>query len=211
MVGIAHSEAVPPVAVADPDQRIILRDVSWKEFEMMLAIRGDRAGVRMTYLKGDLELMSPSRSHEGIKKTLARLLEAYAIERGPAVEGFGAWTLRNAPKERGLEPDECYVIGEVEKDRPDLAIEVIWTSGGIDKLEVYGGLGVAEVWLWRDGDIEIYQLVEDSGYQRVGRSCVLPDLDVKLIARCVRDAPSQTAAVRNFLVALRQTQPPTNA
>ncbi len=35
----------------------------------------------MTYLERELELMSPSRSHEGIKKALARLLEAYAMER----------------------------------------------------------------------------------------------------------------------------------
>jgi hypothetical protein len=28
---------------------------------------------------------------------------------------------------------------------PDIAIEVVWTSGGIDKLEVYRGLDVPEV------------------------------------------------------------------
>lgn len=39
-------------------------------------------------------------------------------------------TMREVPKEAGLEPDECYVIG-AEKEYPDLAIEVVWTSGGM--------------------------------------------------------------------------------
>jgi hypothetical protein len=36
---------------------------------------------------------------------------------------------------RGGEPDDCYIVGaDQSKDRPDLVIEVIGTSGGIDKL-----------------------------------------------------------------------------
>jgi hypothetical protein len=31
---------------------------------------------------------------------------------------------------------------------------VIWTSGGIDKLEVYRRLRVREVWIWKSGRIE---------------------------------------------------------
>ena len=32
---------------------------------------------------------------------------------------------------------------------PDIAIEVVVTSGLVDKMAVYAGLGVPEVWLWR--------------------------------------------------------------
>ncbi len=42
------------------------------------------------------------------------------------------------------------------REAPDLAIEVIWTSGGIDKLESYRGLGVGEVWFWREGRMEVF-------------------------------------------------------
>ncbi len=70
--------AAPPAAARAEDQRVTLYDVSWSDFELILQIRGDRAGVRVTYLNGALELMSPSVDHEGIKKTIARLLEAYA-------------------------------------------------------------------------------------------------------------------------------------
>lgn len=193
----------PTHSTLDFDQRVILHDVSWKEFELLLAVRGDRAGVRMTYMEGDLELMSPSQSHEGIKKTIGRLVEAWAIERGVVLEGYGSWTLKNAPQERGLEPDECYVLGSESKERPDLAIEVIWTSGGLDKLEVYRGLDVPEVWLWRAGVIEVHRL-RGGRYDRTEGSHLLPELDLELVTRCIREADSQTEAVRTFLAAVRR-------
>ena len=66
---------------------------------------------------------------------------------------------------REVEPDECYVFGPPRKARrPDLTIEVIWTSGSIDKLEIYRKLTVGEVWIWRDGKLsyagEVAQGVE---------------------------------------------------
>ena len=139
---MATITAAPPAAARAEDQRVTLYDVSWADFELILQIRGDRGGVRLTYLNGALELMSPSVDHEGIKTIIGRLLEAYAEERGLPFNGFGSWTLRNAPRARALEPDECYALSLGRPTRPDLAVEVIWTSGGIDKLEVYRGLGV---------------------------------------------------------------------
>jgi hypothetical protein len=51
--------------------------------------------------------------------------------------------LEDKQVERGVEPDECYVLGDVaEPARPDLAIEVVWSSGGINELEIYRKLGV---------------------------------------------------------------------
>jgi Uma2 family endonuclease len=192
----------PPVAARAEDQRVTLYDVSWADFELILQIRGDRGGVRLTYLNGALELMSPSVDHEGIKKTIARLLEAYAEEKGFPFNGFGSWTLRNAPRARALEPDECYSLSLGRPTRPDLAIEVIWTSGGIDKLEVYRGLGVAEVWFWRESVIEVWELAGER-YERRERSALLPDLDLGELARHI-DPEDQTESVTRYRQALRR-------
>jgi Uma2 family endonuclease len=142
-----------PLAPESMDQRVRLDGVPWETYEALLVLRGEGAVPRITYLEGELELMTPSLDHEGLKKRLARLLEAYAEARGIALEGFGSWTLRKTLAERGLEPDECYLLGVPASppERPDIAIEVVWTSGGIDKLAVYRGLGVPEVWFRQDG------------------------------------------------------------
>jgi Uma2 family endonuclease len=181
------------------DQRVFLHGVPWAQYEALLATRGDDAGPRMTYLEGELELMSPSRSHETIKKLFARLLEAWALATGEVLDGYGSMTLKSRPKARGVEPDECYAIGE-PKEHPDLAIEVVWTSGGIDKLEVYRGLGVREVWIHREGKLELYSL-RRGAYVRITKSIVLPSLDLDELVGYL-DASDQTAAVRKYYRAL---------
>jgi Uma2 family endonuclease len=183
------------------DHRVTLHDVTWEQYEALLEMRGDRAGVRMAYLQGELELMSPSRSHEGIKTLLARLLEAYAEERGLDLNGFGSWTLKSRPKERGVEPDECYELGGGPKEFPDLAIEVVWTSGGLDKLEIYRAFAVREVWIWRDSRIEVHALRSDQ-YERITKSELLPGIDLGHLA-LLAESDNQTQAVREFRNSLR--------
>ena len=183
------------------DQRVVLRGVDWSQYEAVLAMRGESAAVRIAYLEGVLELMSPSQEHERLKKTLARLVEAYAEELGLELEGIGSWTLKRQEHERGAEPDECYSLGPV-REVPDLAIEVIWTSGGLDKLEIYRRLGVREIWLCRRGEIEVY-VVHGDRCERAPRSELLPKIDLALV-RSLLDAPSQSAAVRELRARLRQ-------
>ena len=184
------------------DQFVRLHNVSWEDYEALLAMRGENGGLRVTYLEGELEIMTPSINHESLKKRLARLLEAYAEVMGIKLEGYGSWTLKKAKKKRGVEPDECYVVGagETPPERPDIAIEVVWTSGGMDKLEVYRDLEVPEVWIWQDNALHFYSL-QGTDYAVIPRSRILPELDPALIARFM-GAQSQTQAVRGFRQAL---------
>ena len=62
---------------------------------------------------------------------IARLVEMYAADRDAPLYGYGSTTFRRELKERGLEPDECYCVGADLRTYPDLAIEVVTTSGGI--------------------------------------------------------------------------------
>jgi Uma2 family endonuclease len=164
--------------VPTADHRVVMYGLSWTDFESFLALRGD-SGPRVTYLEGTLELMSPSRDHEVIKKRLAALAEAYMEQVDVRYEGVGAWLLQHAPEEAGLEPDECYIVGAPNKERPALAIEVVWTSGGIQKLEVYRRLGVGEVWFWKDDAITFHVLI-DGVYEQREASTVLPTFDRQL-------------------------------
>jgi hypothetical protein len=83
------------------------------------------------------------------------------IQRGIDLSPYGAWTLKSLQNQGGLEPDECYLVGDQGKPTPDLAIEVVWTSGGIDKLEIYRRLGIGEVWFWKASRIEVHVLRQD--------------------------------------------------
>lgn len=182
------------------DHIIVLHDVTWEDYERVLEIRGDKSAPRITYLEGELEIMSPSKDHEQIKSFIGHLLEVWCIERGIEVTPFGSWTLKGKKKDRAAEADECYIFGTEPRERPHLAIEVEWTRGGVDKLRVYQKLGVEEVWIWRKGVIEIYILAGEN-FERSPRSRILPDLDLALLAAML-DRNTLTQAVRDFRRAL---------
>jgi Uma2 family endonuclease len=197
--------AAPPLpSISAPpetgEQRVLLSGVDWRTYSAIRELI-DSPGARMAFFEGVLEIMSPSRRHEAIKKQIARLLEAWALERDVPIHGYGSTTFRNALRETGLEPDECYVVGRSLDDYPDLALEVALSSGGLPKLALYERLGVKEVWFWVDQSLRLFALGDD-GYQAITRSAVLPELDVDLLARFV-PLEDQHAAVKGFRDALR--------
>jgi len=188
--------------VSHDDHFVHLSGVTWEDYERLLEIRGDHSAPRYTYLEGELEIMSPSRTHESIKSTLGCLVEVWCLERGIEFTKLGSWTLTDHAVERGAEPDECYVFGSDYRNatRPHLAIEVVWTHGSINKLEVYRMLGVREVWYWSRGRIQPHELVDEQ-YQAIDASKVLAGINLRELARFI-DSPSTSHAIREYRKAL---------
>ncbi|WP_272819349.1 Uma2 family endonuclease [Scytonema hofmannii] len=120
-----------------------------------------------------------------------KTVETYLDEKGFQYTPMGSPTVKKQLKKAGAEPDECYSIG-TEKDIPDLAIEVIITSGSIDKLKTYQRLGVSEVWFWEINRLKLYHLreevpsefLETHGYEQIMSSEFLPELNISLLEEC---------------------------
>ena len=196
----ADLEKIISSAVAEP--RIPLHSVTWEQYETLIATVGERPRLRMTYLEGTLEIMTISPEHEMLKKMIARLLEVYALEKDIDLYSCGSATFKSQAAARGLKPDESYCVG-TRKEIPDLAIEVVITSGGINKLDVYKGLKVSEVWFWEAGNFSLYRLQESTNiYQPISRSELLP-LDLALLASYIKPA-EEPSAVKEFRNAIRR-------
>ncbi|WP_026104280.1 Uma2 family endonuclease [Anabaena sp. PCC 7108] len=167
----------------DPEERQIITGVSWESYEALLDDLGDSLEYRVTYLDEVIELMSPSRRHEKDKNRVGHLLEIYFDEKRIPYFPLGSTTFRKQAKKGGLEPDESYCIG-TEKEFPDLAIEIVVSSGGINKLEVYKRLGVKGVWFFINNQFTVYHL-RGENYEVIARSELLPDLDLAILAESV--------------------------
>ncbi|MEI6441756.1 MAG: Uma2 family endonuclease [Nostocales cyanobacterium ELA583] len=167
----------------DPEERQTITGVNWENYEALLNDLGDSLQYRITYLDGVIELVSPSRRHEIRKTVIGSLIEIYCQEKRIRYFPLGSTTFRKQAKRGGVEPDESYCIG-TEKEVPDLAIEVVVTSGGIDKLEVYKRLGVTEVWFFQNNQFAVYHLHGES-YELVTKSVLLPNLDLSILAKYV--------------------------
>ncbi len=181
------------------EQRFLLPGrQSWQEFKAIQALMEAVPGVRLTYLDGFIEFMTIGEPHELIKKAISILLEVYFFEVGIEFVPVGSATREVEGQEVSFEPDESYYIGEKgSKEHPDLAIEVVITSGSIKKLAKYSRLQISEVWFWEDNKLSLYRL-RDQDYEPISRSEFLPDLDIDLLARCVL-MPSRLEARKEFL------------
>lgn len=178
--------------------------MDWKGLKTVLASRGHTPIPRISYLDGVMELTSPGKTHESRSWLIGRLLEVWADENEVLLEGLKSWTLKNEGKEAGAEPDECWVLGDrPNATKPDLALEVVETRGGLDKLEIYRRLGVKEVWFWIDGEITVHVL-RGRAYLRSAKSTLFRGLDLKLLSRFVRH-PSPARARLLYRAALRRS------
>lgn len=197
MVAGASVPFTPPIARAPDEQRMLLHNVGWKDYVILRDVL-DGPAIRMTYLGGSLELMSPSPEHELWKTNIARLVELYAHVRRIDLRGYGSTTFKSEATERGAEPDECYLIGKKLADFPDIVLEVVRTAPLIDKLSIYAALGVPEVWTFRNGEFSIQALERaTSEYAIASSSAFLPELDFTVVARfATREDTAQ--ALREF-------------
>lgn len=205
-MSVSASVSMPmPARYPDDDQVVVIGPIPWELYIAWDDARGDQANPHVAYLDGMMEIMTHGPQHENEKKLIARLVEAYAEEMDLPLNGFGntTWRKGTGKKKAGLEPDECYFLGAV-KEYPDLAIEVVRTSGGVDKLEIYRRLRVQEVWFWVEEAFQLFAL-DATRYRPIARSALLPGLDLAKVGEVVRttDPGQQTASVKAFRAWLR--------
>ena len=132
------------ITIENKPEPLLFPDLTWQQFKIVEPLL-DVPGVKLSFLDGVLEIRRmPGKKHEVVKKRIAALLEVYMEHTGIDFVPTRAMTLEN---EAGLvkrEADESYELGQ-DRERPDLAIEVVITSGGIDKLKAYKRLNIPEV------------------------------------------------------------------
>lgn len=182
------------------EQRFILPGHhTWQQFKQLQALM-KFSGVRISYLDGRVEFITVGEEHETIKTILGFLLELYFCEMGINFIPVGNATREAETKGASFEPDESYYIGE-RKEHPDLAIEVVITSGSTDKLEKYKRFNITEVWFWENNQLSLYKL-EENNYQPISSSTLLPQLNIELLVRCVL-MPSILEARTEFMNRIR--------
>lgn len=170
-----------PARELEAERRVLLSGVPWSTY-LVLRDTVESRGVRMTYLKGWLEIVTNGRTHEVGKTQIARLLELFCLERDIPLYGYGSTTFRREETERGLEPDECYSRDQ-RRELPQVALEVVVGNPLLDKLDVYAGLGIPEVWVFKvnAGAFTLYTLKGDV-YEVAARSEVLPEAPLERLA-----------------------------
>jgi Uma2 family endonuclease len=184
---------------------LLFEGLTWREFKAVEQLL-DRPGFRLSFLDGTLEIRQmPGEPHETVKKRIAALLEIYLLQAGFDFTPTGSVTLENEVAKVKREADESYKLAP-GRSRPDLAIEIVFSSGGINKLEAYKRLKIAEVWFWEDGVLEVYHLRgagEGMYYEKINQSEAVPGIDFDLLLRCV-NIVNHVEAITTFQQGMQQ-------
>lgn len=160
------------------DRITIITDTTWAEYTAL-----DLPSKRISFRNGVITIVSPGRNHEMIGDYLRAIIWAYCRHHNLAIFTYNQTTLKEEGLE-GKEPDVAYCFN-VDKDKPDLAVEVNLTSGSIDDLTKYQYLKIAEVWLWENNRIKFY-VHRPEGYLESRKSNFLPGLKADGVAEIVK-------------------------
>jgi Uma2 family endonuclease len=194
-----------------PGATLRLSDVSWDEYEELLARMENRPGYRVSYDRGRLEVMSPRSDHENPKDFILRLAQILSEETDTALETFGSTTYRRRSRQKGAEPDTSFyvqnaarVIGprvlDLEADPPpDVVVEIDATNESSGKFPIYAALGVPEIWLYDGRRVIFYQLAGQE-YAEVSHSSAFPLLSAEALTEFLgrSKAEGQTSSLRAF-------------
>lgn len=198
-------------AITAPSNRMVLRGVSWSTYQGLMRDLESEPGKRLTYDQGTLEIRATLPTQERAKCLLSRMVEATTEETATEIASLGSTTWSREDLQKGLEPDACYYIQNEQAVRgkddidltqdppPDLAIEVDNTSSSINRMGIYGLLGVPEVWRFDGESLTIYRLVGGE-YAPQEQSEVLPLLQRGDILRFLQVSQTigETSWVREF-------------
>ena len=181
---------------------LVVADVEWTAYEDL--VDGlDRAGLRISYDDGTLEIMSPSAEHEEYKEIISDLVRAFSDETGIPLEKRGSATWKRRLLRKGVEPDACFYVAnadriaglrqiDLERDpAPDIVVEIEITKGSLSKFEIYAALRVVELWRYDGRRVSMYRLDGDR-YVTADASAFLHGLTVALLEEFLDLAKTET-------------------
>ncbi len=198
--------------------RVVVRGMNWETYKTFMDSVGERS-LPHAYDGETLELMTKSNEHEFYKCILGRLVEVWADETMTPLRLGGETTLQSEEVQRGVEGDEIYWIGNLERladplnidlardPPPDLVIEAEVSRTVVNKLGVYAALGVPELWRVTGERIRVGRLQPDGQYQWSEQSALLPGLPIQELSRFLRQAATTSdhlSVLRAFRACVRQ-------
>jgi len=184
---------------------VTLRNIEWEDY---CKLRDDPAHdrLRMTYLDGDLTIMSPRYCHDNGSRRIFMLVIAVATAWRIRFLAAGTTTLRRKGRARlkgaGKEPDDGFYLGDdvariKGKDDldlavdppPNLAIEVDNTGDSEAALPAHARIRVPEVWIYKVRERSLwFGRLAGEDYEEIGRSIGLPRLTPTLVLEALEAA-----------------------
>ncbi len=193
------------------EKRVIFHGLRWQAYQQILHALGEHRSAHLTYDRGTLEITMPLEDHEFAARLIERFIYFLVAEMGLKIKTMGSTTLQREDLDRSPEPDNAYYIQnqplvagrtvDLQQDPPpDLVVDVDITHTDIEKLQLYAGLGVPELWRYNGQVWRIYQL-QAGEYQEVETSPTFPLVPKDRLYEFLNQAQQDEVAAEQSLCA----------
>lgn len=213
VVSLPEGQAHVPI-----EQRFVLPAVDWATYQKISDALAGRH-VRLTYDGDNLEFMTISPIHARYSRLICRMIVVLTEEMGLPIASFGDMTCDRQDVRKGLEPDECFYLGNEPRIRdretidlssdppPDLAVEVEVTRSSRDRMDIYAKLRVPEVWRFDGQSLRISQLDPNGNYVATNQSLHFPNIPLSELTSFVqrRTEMDENSLLRSFRAWVQQT------
>jgi Uma2 family endonuclease len=155
-------------------------------YTKLLKVFAEKRGVRLTYDRGDLEIMAPSYEHDNDGWVLGQFVYILADVLNLTLNAGVSTTLRRKLKRKGIEPDQCFWIASAaamagvrqlnlrQHPPPDLAIEIDVSRSSLPRFGIYAALKVPELWRLDGDELKFFALGADKKYTETANSLSFP-------------------------------------
>ena len=113
--------------IVPPGHQVLLKDISWQQFETILDELGESRAARISYSNGVLEIRVPLPEHEKDKEIIGELVRVLLDELEIDFEPLGSTTFKNEQMTQAVEADTCFYIQNyaavIGKNRIDLMVD----------------------------------------------------------------------------------------
>jgi Uma2 family endonuclease len=198
------------ICTIEPGQVVLRHKVHQDTFQQILSDLEGRSGIRLLYLEGTLELMSPKSRHALVMGTLDEAVSTIRRVMKIKVLRLPENQLKK-PAGAGAIPDCCFYMQSYERVRgkedidltidppPDLVIEVDIAHSSVASDPIHASMRVPEIWRYTGAEIQIRKL-EGGSYTASEASVAFPWLPRTRLTTIVEESKTigQTEADERF-------------
>jgi Uma2 family endonuclease len=186
--------------------RVVLRNISWETYELLMKDHESKSSPRFTYEDGELEIEIPSMQEERINRLFDPIVSLYIEGKDGDALFLGSTTFKLKSAGKGVEPDSCYYIQNAEQIRkieeidlkkhpaPDLVVEIDITPRIINRFPIYAEFGVNEIWQYKKDRVKIFKL-SGKEYFKTTESQALPKVTGEILTKFIAESETEKSSV----------------
>ncbi len=178
-------------------------NATWNDYEKLLDEVGEASGLRLSFNKGDLRVMTLSVLHENYSALVQTLVMHLSFHNKIKVLCYKSATIKVSKVLKGAEPNGCFYVQSADTlpdklridfnndPMPDIVLEIDIHHDSKAKFDIYSAFGINEIWRYDGKVFELYARQKNGEYKQSKKSKALPILTAKILTALLNQSETK--------------------